>query len=358
MDLDRAKKLRYELHNIPEISENEIKTQELLKKYIKNNSKLKIVKKDGYFYAVHYEGENLKNIAFRADMDALPCENGAYHGCGHDGHSAVLAEFAVDTDGKSFGKNLFFLFQPAEEIGKGAEKCCEMLKKESIAEIYGWHNIPGHKEGNILIHKGSFACASKGLRLIFEGKQCHAAYPETGINPSFVIADIVNKLKDFINAEYKAPVLATIVEIKVGNRNFGISAGTGEISMTIRAQYTEDLQKLQTLLLDYSKSLSDNSRISMTYEVYDEFPATVNSNKLYYGFKDMLTENNVAYEDLAEPLRWSEDFGHYSKYADTLFFGIGDGEDYAALHTSGFEFNDKIIENAINAFNMIAKAHL
>ena len=65
---------------------------------------------------------------------------------------------------------------------------------------------------------------------------------------------IVNKLKDFINAEYKAPVLATIVEIKVGNRNFGISAGTGEISMTIRAQYTEDLQKLQTLLLDYSKS--------------------------------------------------------------------------------------------------------
>ena len=80
MDLDRVKKLRYELHNIPEISENEIKTQELLKKYIKNNSKLKIVEKDGYFYAVHYEGENLKNIAFRADMDALPCENGAYHG--------------------------------------------------------------------------------------------------------------------------------------------------------------------------------------------------------------------------------------------------------------------------------------
>jgi hypothetical protein len=62
MDLDRVKKLRYELHNIPEISENEIKTQELLKKYIKNNSKLKIVEKDGYFYAVHYEGENLKNM--------------------------------------------------------------------------------------------------------------------------------------------------------------------------------------------------------------------------------------------------------------------------------------------------------
>ena len=57
MDLDRVKKLRYELHNIPEISESEIKTQELLKKYIKNNSKLKIVEKDGYFYAVHYEAK-------------------------------------------------------------------------------------------------------------------------------------------------------------------------------------------------------------------------------------------------------------------------------------------------------------
>ena len=125
MNLDRVKKLRHELHNMPEVSENEIKTQQLLKNYIKNNSKLKIVEKDGYFYAVHYESENLKNIAFRADMDALPCENGAYHGCGHDGHSAVLAEFAE----KALVKTCFSFFSRQKKSAKVRKNAVKCLRK-------------------------------------------------------------------------------------------------------------------------------------------------------------------------------------------------------------------------------------
>lgn len=32
------------------------------------------------------------------------------------------------------------------------------------------------------------------------------------------------------------------------------------------------------------------------------------------------------------------------------FFGIGDGEDYAQLHTEHFEFPDSILETAVTMF--------
>ena len=32
------------------------------------------------------------------------------------------------------------------------------------------------------------------------------------------------------------------------------------------------------------------------------------------------------------------------------FFGVGDGEDHAQLHTAGFEFPDEIIETAVKMF--------
>lgn len=52
---------------------------------------------------------------------------------------------------------------------------------EKINEIYGWHNIPGYEEEAVLIRRNVFSCASRGMTIKFQGKQCHAAYPETGV---------------------------------------------------------------------------------------------------------------------------------------------------------------------------------
>ena len=55
-------------------------------------------------------------------------------------------------------------------------------------------------------------------------------------------------------------------------------------------------------------------------------------------------------EKLAEPMRWSEDFGWYLMRTKGAFFGIGDGENYAQLHTKDYEFPDEIMENAVRLF--------
>ena len=49
-------------------------------------------------------------------------------------------------------------------------------------------------------------------------------------------------------------------------------------------------------------------------------------------------------------MRWSEDFGHYLMKCKGAFFGIGAGEDHAALHTIHYEYPDELLERTAEAF--------
>ncbi len=80
-------------------------------------------------------GSGNRSIALRADMDALKIteqgdrtyrsqNSGVMHACGHDGHTAMLlgaAKTLAEEDG--FDGTVRFIFQPAEEWGKGALAC-------------------------------------------------------------------------------------------------------------------------------------------------------------------------------------------------------------------------------------------
>lgn len=83
-------------------------------------------------------------------MTRLPRPTGgAAHLCGHDGHAASLCAVALALEGRTLHRNVFLLFQPAEETGAGAYPCCELFKKEQIGEIYGAHNLPGFPAGAV-----------------------------------------------------------------------------------------------------------------------------------------------------------------------------------------------------------------
>ena len=119
------------------------------------------------FYCAHREDAPQKPaIALRADFDALATpDGGAAHLCGHDGHAASLCAAALEPEGKTVGRNVFLLFQPAEETGAGAGPCCELFQTEHMDEIYGAHNLPGFPAGVVFTRPGTFACASGGVTL-------------------------------------------------------------------------------------------------------------------------------------------------------------------------------------------------
>ena len=355
--IELANALRKRLHRIPEASGCETETKKTLIGFLRAESDLEIVDCGAWFYAAHREDDAVEGMALRADMDAVTGADGRpYHGCGHDGHSAVMAALAASAKGKRFGKNLFFLFQHAEETGAGGAECCAIFEKEKIGAIYGFHNCPGFPAGSVLLLHDTFACASRGLRLLFEGSQSHAAYPENGRNPIFPMAAFFENWQALTDpAQYGGFVLATPVCFTAGSRSFGVAAGSGEIDLTLRAWRDADLEKLTASAVAMAGALAEQAGVKLTAAMQDVFPATVNAPELFGKLETAAEAAGLLCLTPAEPFRWSEDFGHYGAHCPAFFCGIGAGEDAPGLHTPDYTWNSAVTEAAVRLFSTLIR---
>ena len=358
--------LRQKLHLSPEISGNEKETKKLLMEFIQNNSTCEIVDMGNFFYCIHKEENANETIGFRADFDAiLNSEGVAFHGCGHDGHSAILCGLILSLENVKTNKNIIFLFQHAEENGTGAKECKEILKPLNVSRFYGLHNYPNLNLNEVYTSYDTIMCASKGLTIDFEGTQSHASEPENGNNPAYAIGKLIEDVKELSsfqgygtnywkNIEFNSMILATIVNVSVGEKDaFGISPGIGSISLTLRAKLSSDLDKLTKELLTLVDTYAKENNLKFNYKFTDEFPDTTNNKKEVERLKNILKNTNIKFNILKEPMRPSEDFGWYTKTVPCCFFFIGDGK-HLPLHNDEYTFPDEIIERSIEVFNLIA----
>ena len=345
--------LRRELHRCPEVSGQEVKTKALLQKFLREHTSLELLPCGEGFYAAHREADASRPaIALRADYDALATvDGGAAHLCGHDGHAASLCAVALMLEGKQLGRNVFLLFQPAEETGAGAAPCCELFEKEQVAEIYGAHNLPGFPEGAVYTRPGTFACASRGVTLRFLGAPTHAAYPENGKNPALAVGKLLCALPEIAaQAHYTGMTLCTVIGAELGEKAFGAACAQGEVWLTLRAEHNADLEKLRTSVLGCAKALAEAAELDFSYEEQDVFPATENDPVCA---QKVLSLCNGRILDV--PMRWSEDFGHYLLHIPGAFFGVGAGDHHAPLHTKDYEYPDSLLEPTTAAFMAIVQ---
>lgn len=364
-----AEQLRHDLHQHPELSNEEVWTKQYLIDFLKTHtSNFEIVDKGTWFYAAYRVGEGRQSLAFRADFDALPMDEvidlpwasksaGISHKCGHDGHSATLVAFALEVDKNGSDKNIFCLFQPAEETGDGAIQCVDFIKEEQIDEIYAYHNISGIPFHTIAVKNGTMLCASKGMTIKMQGSPAHASQPEDGINPSLAIANIIRAIPEFtLEEQNKGLVLCTVVQIDVGEKAFGMSASKGTLRLTIRALYEEELEQLQENLERFAKLQAEEYGISVNFYYQDEFPETVNDRECSDKIRHSARKLDLEIFELKEAYRGSEDFGHFTKLTKGAYFMIGNGEDYPNVHTSEFDFRDELIETGVALFKEIANS--
>ena len=345
------------LHEHPELSGQESTTIGILQNYLRQESDLELHDEPGWFWGIHRESKAGKTVAVRADMDAiLNSEGKPFHGCGHDGHMSMAAAAAASLKGKRIGRNVLFLFQPAEETGQGGKACAEVLQKLPVDWIAGCHNIPGQPLGTVLLRPGTFACASKGLIIRLEGRQSHAAYPELGVSPVPAAARLLEQLPGILQAPgYAQPVLATVIDVHIGEKNFGISAGSGEICLTIRARENEDLKLLQQRIEDSARAKAQADGVKVHFAEQDAFPATVNAPETVAKLDPYLRAQGFAVRTLAEPMRWSEDFGWYLLKKPGFFFGLGAGENQAGLHTEDYVFPEELLQKGIAVWNAVIR---
>ena len=353
------KNLRQQLHNIPEPSMLEKKTKKTLIEFLQKETDLKIVDCGSWFYAWK-KGENKTAqgaIAFRADMDAVSLNGKTVgHFCGHDGHSTILAMTGKKLTGKTPNRDVYLIFQPGEETGAGGTICSTLIKEKEITEIYGLHNIPGYAKGAILLRKGTFACASTGLRIHMKGSPTHAAYPENGKNPSEILARLILKVGD-LTSQYQNQgkvVRMTVIGVSIGSTSYGMSASDGEVRFTVRAEKEAEFEAYLTEIRKLATNVAEQGGFSLELEEIERFPATENHDESVEKIRIMAEKLGLPIQELSEPMRWSEDFGYYLRECKGAFFGIGDGEEYPQLHTAEYEFPDEILAIAVKLLFAIA----
>lgn len=358
--------LRHTLHRHPELSLREHDTMARLEDFLRQHTTLQVVERDGWFYAVK-EGRDpsAPPIAFRADMDALPIPegidlpygsacDGVAHKCGHDGHSAALCGLALELERHTPERTVYLIFQGAEEIGQGAERCTALLREAGIGEIYAFHNLGGYPEGTVIYRNGLTQPASEGLSIAFHGRQSHASAPESGVNPAEAISRLVLYSQELLGNPHDGMVLCTVTGIQVGTGDFGISAGDGELRLTLRAEEESEMKAMERDLMQFAAHLAQEYGLTVTHQICDYFPETRNHAACLHRIIRAAGKLGIPCREMERLWRASEDFGYYTKVCPGAIFYLGNGENYPPLHTREYDFNDRILPLAVDLFTALA----
>lgn len=347
--------LRKHLHQYPELSEKEFETQQLLIKILQENFELS-PKKVGKTGVMVHLGDGELRYLVRVDIDALPIietndfdhkstVNGVAHKCGHDGHTTIglgLVEKFLDSPIPNFG--LTVLFQPAEEIGRGAIAVMEDdgFNIGTYQGAIALHNVPGYELNGIVVKDGAFTPAVHSIAFTLKGKTAHAAEPENGHNPHFAIGQILNNLPR--NEE----VICTPIYTKIGEMNYGIAPGYGEIHFTLRSTDQVALNQFTENLTEKMKELAEQNNLKVDYEILEKFNANQNNKEIVNAIRKATQNLNLTLIEKNEPFPWGEDFGLFTQEIDGAMFGIGAGKNTPALHNPDYDFPDVITPVAVN----------
>lgn len=366
-------RLRKEIHQNPEISGNEKETSERIIKELQlcNPDEL-ITGIGGYGVLAKFDcssGEPSKKLLFRAELDAISVQEetgipyhsineGAMHGCGHDGHMAILIGLARELK-KNPRKNVdvWVLFQPSEETGEGAARVLEEERFKNLEIDHGFalHNLPGFRKKSIISKPGHFAAGSVGLDISVQGTFSHAAYPERGLNPGITVSKLVQEvekeMQTFRDEDESNKIVCTY--IKMGERAFGISPGKAQVGFTIRSAFDEKLNVGVQLVYEIIKEIKRSFEGEILVEQVEPFCATINSDEGAKVVRQVCKQNRLPYQELDAPFPWSEDFGEFGRQFPITIFGLGAGDEKPPLHSEKYDFDDGLIPVGITMFKGI-----
>ncbi len=364
---------RRELHTYPELSGAEKDTEKRIINKLKEFQPTQIIASlGGHGVAAIYDsGKAGKTVLFRADTDALPIQEvndfahksvyeGVSHKCGHDGHTAILVGLAKKLNQYPLkaGK-VILLFQPAEEIGIGAKAVLEDEKFKEIQPDYAFalHNVPGFPKGQIVCRKGNFTPAAISLVIKMQGKQAHAAQQENGINPDRAIASIMHQIQQLHHPDLgsKDFIKFTTIYTRIGSKDYGISAGDGELHYTLRCWNKEKLDQAKQQLTDLIRKTCHENKLGFTIDWIYYFAANINDSYAVDCIEKAAKANQFDYLDKPLPFQWGEDYGLFTENISGAMFGLGSGEDSPALHHDNYDFPDEIIPYGVDTFYSIAQ---
>ena len=374
--IDELTTFRKVLHADPEVSNKEYKTADKIAQYLSACDADEIIRPIGETGVMGiYNGSSPgQTLVFRAELDALPIleksdashvskNTNVAHSCGHDGHMTILLGLAHLLQHKRPNKGrVILLFQPAEENGMGAKAFIADPKFTSLNPdfIYALHNLPKFQTHDIVVRSNAFTAAVKSMIIKIEGKTAHAAEPENGNNPAFVIAELLQKMNVYSNNEMDESHFAVItpVHVTVGKKAYGVAAGYGELHTTIRTWTEDEMAKLEKKLVELVHETSDRHGVQSSISWTQVFAANKNDPEALAHLKSSAAENGFTIQEPTHPFKWGEDFGLFTQKYKGALVVLGAGLDTPALHNPDYDFPDEITPTGVELFYSVIEKSL
>ena len=325
------------------------------------------------------KGGGLNSIGLRADMDALKIKeqnefayrsqyDGMMHACGHDGHSVMLlgaAEYLADR--VAFSGTVYFIFQPAEEHGKGARAMINdgLFSDYNIDAVYGLHNLPGLPAGTFAIRPGSIMASESSFHIQLIGKGGHAAMPYMTVDIMLVASQIVVALQSIVSRNLNVLSKPAVVSVTEFLTDGTVNVLPSKISLKgdCRCFSDETLQHLEASMERVVAGLCASAGAEYTFDFETVFPATVNhpaqTSVAIQVAEQVFGRGKV--NGNCDRFTISEDFANMLEVRPGCYGLIGNGGEEGsgcALHNPQYDFNDEILVEGVKYWVKLAETVL
>jgi amidohydrolase len=319
-------------------------------------------------------GSSGRSVGLRADMDALPIVEqgdrpyisrfaGVHHGCGHDGHTAMLLGAARQlARTRRFDGTVNFIFQPAEEGRGGARAMVQegLFERFPCDTVYALHNWPELPAGTAQTRPGAIMAAADRFDIVVRGRGGHAAQPHRTPDAVLAASELVTQLHTITSRRIQPTENAVLSVTRIsGGQSHNVLPSVVELTGTVRSFDAGVQDTIEAALRQVAQgvALATGTEIEVEYVRY--YPATLNTPQ--EAALALRAAQSAGLESSVAPTAafTSEDFAFMLQARPGAYLWLGQGrrrgEDATpSLHHPSYDFNDEVLPLGVAWFVEIA----
>lgn len=320
-------------------------------------------------------GHSDRMVGLRADMDALPILEqgdrahmsrfpGRHHGCGHDGHTAMLLGAArhLARDASLEGC-VAFIFQPAEEGRGGAREMVRegLFERFPCGAVFAVHNWPDLPLGVAATRSGPIMAAADRFDIVVRGRGGHAAQPHHTPDVVLAASELVAQLHTIVSRRLPPTENAVLSVTRIsGGHSHNVLPAAVELTGTVRSFNVAVQDTIEKAVRDVAAGVAHASGSTIDVEYTRYYPATINSAAHAQLALEAARSAGLEAQTAAAPAFTSEDFAFMLQERPGAYLWLGQqgAANPAPLHHPSYDFNDDALAFGVRWFVSVARLAL
>ncbi|MDQ6973122.1 MAG: amidohydrolase [Mariprofundaceae bacterium] len=361
--------LRRHLHRHPELSGQEKETARHLASLLADTGLQIETDIGGHGLIARMDNGKKDWIVLRADMDALPIDDGkehcdfasevehVSHSCGHDAHSAMLygAVGVLSAMRPSLETNIAFIFQPAEETADGAASMVKdgVLEGMDVQRMHALHVYPYLPAGSIGLRNGAMCAAADMFDVEIKGHGGHAARPHECTDVILISSHIIQALHHIVSRRVDPlnPAVLTIGQIHAGSAA-NVIPDVARFSGTVRSLHPDTHEEIRSRMDRIIRQTAETWGATAYFHMRQAIPVLINDAGAMQASRRHLQHYlpDTVLVDIEQASMGGEDFAEFLQYVPGCLLRLGTGGGPATrypLHHPCFDIEESAMTSGV-----------